>query len=376
MTTALIVIAILQVAAGAIVLARLSRGRERPAPLATGAPAEHGALSVIVPARDEEARIGPLLDALARTGPAVGEVIVVDDRSDDGTADRVLAAAAADPRVRLVRGADLPPGWVGKQHALQQGLAVASGRWSLCLDADARPDPALPDALVACAEEHGYDVVTAGPRFAVDTFGETILHPALLATLVYRFGPPTAAPARTDRIVANGQCLLVPTERFRASGGWSPVAAHMTEDVALARHLVRTGWSVGMADAARLLVVDMHASGREAWREWGRSLALPGVAPAAEQVRGIALLVLTLALPPWMVIAVLLAGAPTLALVPSAILLAVRLAFHVALRPTYEHAGAAYWLAPLADTAAVVRLVASALRPNRRWRGRTYATSA
>ena len=66
----------------------------------------------------------------------------------------------------------------------------------------------------------------------------------------------------------------------------------------------------------------------------------------------------------------------SLALVPSAVLLAVRLACHAALRPTYAGAGGAYWLAPLADGLAVIRLIASALRPNRRWRGRTYATSA
>lgn len=376
MSVLLVVIAVLQAAAGAVVLARLARGKDRPDPLAPGAPAAPGCVSIVVPARDEAARIDPLLDALRRTGPAVREIIVVDDRSTDATAARVEAAAAADPRVRLVHGVELADGWVGKQHALQQGLAVATGAWTLCLDADARPDPALPDALVACVERHGYDVITAGPRFAVDTLGETILHPSLLATLVYRFGPPTPAAATSDRIVANGQCLLVPTARFRDAGGWTPVRANMTEDVALARHLVRSGWRVGMADGARLLTVDMHASGREAWREWGRSLALPGVASAAEQARGIALLVLTLALPPWVIAAVLLTGAPLLALVPSAVLLAVRLAFHAALRPTYAGAGGAYWLAPLADGLAVIRLIASALRPNRRWRGRTYATSA
>jgi dolichol-phosphate mannosyltransferase len=373
--TLLYALALAQAVAGLVVLIRLGRGRDRVRPLAPGDPAEPGALTVIVPARDEEHRIGPLLDAVARMGPVVREAIVVDDGSTDATADVVRRAIARDARLRLVTAAPRPDGWVGKQHALQQGLAEARAPWALCLDADARPDPALPDAILRAAAEHGYDAVTAGPRFAVDTPGEAVLHPALLATLVYRFGPPTPAPAASDRIVANGQCLLVPVERFRTAGGWQPVRAHMTEDVALARHLVRSGWRVGMADAAPLLVVDMHASGREAWREWGRSLALPGVASGREQALDILTLLLTLALPPWMLLAALLTGSVWIA-IPSLVLLAVRILFHVALRSAYERPGRLYWLAPLADGAAVVRLVASALRPNRRWRGRTYARSS
>ena len=118
----------------------------------------------------------------------------------------------------------------------------------------------------------------------------------------------------------------------------------------------------------------MHSSASEAWREWGRSLALPGVATAREQLVDIATLTLTMALPIPMLVAAAWTGELLLA-VPSLILLAVRVLFHVALRPTYEHPGRSYWLAPLADPLAVVRLIWSAVRPNRRWRGRTYAQS-
>ena len=371
---ALWLLALLQVVAGAAVLVRLARGRDRTAPLQPGATARPGAISIVIPARDEEHRIEPLLNALTRSGSTVYEIIVVDDGSVDATATIVERWSAQDPRIRLLRGAERPNGWVGKQHALQQGLAVATAPWTLCLDADARPDPTLPEALLAAAQEHDYEALTAGPRFAVDTLGEAILHPALLATLVYRFGPPTNAPITSERTVANGQCLLVPTERFRAADGWAPVAANMTEDVALARHLVREGWQLGLVDAAPLLVVDMHASAGEAWREWGRSLALPGVASGREQLVDLATLTLTMALPLPMLIAAAWTGSLLLA-IPSLVLLGVRVEFHVALRPTYDQPGPAYWLAPLADPLAVIRLGWSAWRPNRSWRGRTYSTS-
>lgn len=374
MTVALIVLALVQVIAGAVVIRRLSRGRERPAPLAAGAVAPPGSITILVPARDEESRIGPLLAALPSMGPSVAEVIVIDDRSMDRTADLVDAAASDDPRIRCLPGRDLENGWVGKQFALQQGLEQVRTPWCLCLDADVIPDADLPDALVESARAAEADAVSAAPRFRVDTNGESILHPALLATLVYRFGPPTDAPTSGDRIVANGQCLLLAAEPLQALGGWEPVRANMTEDVALIRHLVRAGWRIGMRDASPLVVVDMHDSGREAWREWGRSLALPGVASGREQVLDTLTLFATMVIPPIALVLAIWQHAWLLA-VPAAILVVVRWALHIALRATYDRPRPTFWLAPLIDVLAVVRLGLSALRPNRRWRGRAYARS-
>ncbi|MEI6814940.1 MAG: glycosyltransferase family 2 protein, partial [bacterium] len=332
----LYLLAAAQAVAAIIVLARLTRGKDRPKALRAGPGARPGSISIVIPARNEADRIRPLLTALLQTTSTVREVIVIDDRSKDKTASVVAEFSALDERIRVVRGKKRKRGWVGKQHALQQGLLLAEAPWTLCLDADTCPDPALPDALLHTAEEHGYDVVSAGPRFAVDTAGEAMLHPALLATLVYRFGPPTIAPVTTTRMIANGQCLLVPTARFRLAGGWEPVAANMTEDVALARHLVRSGWKLGMANAAPLLLVDMHASTREAWREWGRSIALPGVASGREQFVDSVVLLFALALPPWMLVAAILTQNPLIA-IPALVLIAVRLLFQYVLRPNYDN---------------------------------------
>jgi dolichol-phosphate mannosyltransferase len=148
----------------------------------------------------------------------------------------------------------------------------------------------------------------------------------------------------------------------------------MTEDVALIRRLIESGWRIGMRDASRLLVVDMHDSGREAWREWGRSLALPGVASGREQIVDILTLSLTMVAP----LAIVATGpwhARWWLLIPAVILLAARWMFHVALRPTYDHPRWTYWLAPLTDVFAVLRMTISAVRPNRNWRGRSYARS-
>ena len=343
----------MQAAAAAVVLARLARGRDRLAPLAASAPAR--SVSVVVPARDEAERIGPCLAAL-REDPGVAEVIVVDDRSSDGT-----AAVARSCGARVVAGAELPQGWVGKPWALQQGLEAASGEVVVSLDADARPRPGLAGALDAALADA--DWVTCGPSFVCDTAGERWLHPSMLAGLVYRFGPSdVAAPGR---IVANGQCTAVVRERLLAAGGYRHAAGHMTDDAALARGLAGDGWRVAFRDASALLEVKMHDSAAEVWREWGRSLALPGVEPRAWQGADLAVVWLTMALPELRA----LAGRPR----PLDLaLLAVRCALLAGLRGTYARRGAAFWLSPLADPATAACLTLAVLRPRREWRGRTY----
>ena len=282
-----------QAAAAAVVATRLARGRHMRRPLRTGAPLPPGTtVSAVIPARNEAARIGPCVTA-ALADPGVSEVIVVDDESADGT-----AAVAARSGARVVQGRPLPPGWVGKQWALQQGLEAASGAYVLTLDADARPRPGLAAALVTAAAEGPFDLVSAGPRFICDSAAEQALHAAMLATLVYRFGPiGPARQLRPGRVVVNGQCLLARRAALAATGGFGQVRGHLTDDIALARDLARRGWRIGFLDGRDLLDVNMHASVAEVWREWGRSLPMADVSGRPSQAADLALLGLTTALP-------------------------------------------------------------------------------
>jgi dolichol-phosphate mannosyltransferase len=351
-----------QAAAGAVVLARLAAGRRRAPRLRPQAlpPAEVGAsVSVVVPARDEAGRIGPCLDALM-ADTQVREVVVVDDESSDATAE-VAARAGA----RVVPGRPLPPGWVGKQWALWQGVSAATGTWVVTLDADARPEPGLAGALLAAAAEHGLDLVTVGPRFACDTPGERLLHPSMLATLVYRFGPPGVGAGSPERVVANGQCMAFRRELLADGQAFAAVKGNLTDDVALARWLAGRGRVVGFMDGAELLTVRMHTSAAETWREWGRSLALADVTGPAWQAADLAVVWLTMGLPPLR----LATGRGT----PLDLgLLALRFALAGALAGSYTRPRGLVWLSPLADPASAARLTLSALRPARTWRGRTY----
>jgi dolichol-phosphate mannosyltransferase len=352
--------------AAAAVLVRVARGARRRPPLRPlpllGPPA--GGVSVVIPARDEERRIGPLLAAVV-PDPQVHEVIVVDDESSDATAALARAAGA-----RVVRGRPLPEHWVGKPWALQQGLEVAEGEWVVCLDADVVPAPGLVGALVEAATDRRADLLTCGGRFVCDTPGQRVLHPAMLTTLVARFGPPdTVHQPRPGRQVANGQCTIVRRQHLLDAGGYAPIRDHLTDDVALARHLAGQGWRVVFADGTRLFDVRMHESGPEVWREWGRSLPMPDVTPRWVQAADLATLWLTLALP---LPRLLTRRGDRLDLA----LVALRLGLLAATAPAYRRRGLAYWSSPLADLPVAVRLTWGALRPGRRWRGRTYRLTA
>src|SRR4051794_19465756 len=347
-----------QAAAGALVVARLADGRVRRPPLDDAAPPPPATLTVVVPARDEAARIGPCLAGLAGDADLL-EVLVVDDGSRDATAEVARAAGA-----RVVAGAPLPPGWTGKAWALQQGIEAARGEWVLHLDADARPRPGLARALLAAARAGGDDVLSAGPAFRCATVADLVLHPAFLATIPYRTGVADAAGRRPRpaRAMLNGQCVLLPRERFLTAGGYGRDRAHMTEEAALALSLTGDGWAVGFGAATALLEVGMYASARATWSGWGRSIAGADITAARWQALDVATLWLTCALP-----ALRVATRRTTRL--DRALLAVRWLLATQLARGYRPRSPWPYLAPLADPLVAVRFTAAGLRPSPSWRG-------
>jgi dolichol-phosphate mannosyltransferase len=350
----------MRLTAGAVAVTRLAQAAAVAAPVRpTLTPLQ--SISVVIPARDEARRIGPLLDVIVGA-PRVSEVIVVDDQSSDATAAIARRAGAT-----VISGAPLPDGWAGKAWALQQGIAAASSEWVVTLDADTRPDAQLPSALVARATGERLDFLTVGGRFDCPTPGSRFLHPAMLTTLVYRFGPPGAPPARPDRMMANGQCMVFERHRFRAAGAMEPVRAEVVEDIALARHLATQGQRVGFLDASDLLTVQMFESFTDVLVGWGRSLALPGVEPPRRQLIDLGIVVLAQVLP-----------LPRLLLRRGDLvdvgLLALRLGTLAGTRRAYARVDAAYWASVFADPIAAAAIARGIARRGRQtWRGRSYA---
>lgn len=349
-----------QLLRGAVALAlleRLSHGRRRRAPLRPGAVVPPGrTISVVVPARDEATRITPCLAGLL-ADPDLLEVLVVDDRSTDGTGRlaRELGATVLD-------GAELPEGWAGKAWALEQGLQAVRGDVVVFLDADARPEPGLAAALAEVLLDDNLDALSAMPAFDAPA---TALHAAMTATIPLRAGPGDALGWTPRRPVLNGQCIAVRRERFLAAGGWALVHDKMTEDVALAQRLPR----IALVDATALLVVRPYETWDQTLRGWSRSLMGSDVNTPAQLAADVVTLWVAQGLP--LVRLAARRGDPL-----DVLLLATRLALHGALAGSYRPRRPTFWLAPLLDPLVVARLTWAVLRPDRVWRGRRYDPSS
>ena len=374
-------LAALQGVALLVLLVRLLPGRRRRPPVEPrpDASAADGDVTVVVAALDEAHRIQPCLDGLLAQGSVVREILIVDSGSADGTPDLVRAAAARDPRVVLLRDPPLPDGWVGKVWALQHGLAHARGEWVIGIDADTMPQPGCVGGALAAARDLRYDAVSFAPRFRIASAAERWLQPALLVTLVYRFGA-TGTDVDPDRLMANGQCFLARRDVLEAHGGYSAARASFADDVTLARELARAGRRVGFLDGSRLYDVRSYTSAREAWREWGRSLDLKDATTRARQWSDVVFLLLAQGTP-LVVLLVLAVGSLGGAQFPdgarwllatSAALVAVRVLLQFALARSYAVRGVPFWLSPTADPFAALRILVSTLRRPKRWRSREY----
>ena len=380
MTVTIGVLLVVQSAALLVLLVRLWPGRKRLSPIVPHRGAINDTtVTVIVPTLNEAARIGPCLTGLrAQTEPLL-EVLVVDSRSTDGTRELVTAAAALDPRVRLLSDEPLPAGWVGKVWALEHGLRLSRGEWILGIDADTDPRPGLVAGVVTAARAGGYSAVSFSPRFAAQSALEQLVQPALLLTLIYRCG---AAGSDTDpeRLLANGQCFLTRRDVLVRHGGYAPARDSFADDVSLARHLARGGERVGFLDGSLLYLVRSYTSLGEMWREWGRSIDLHQATDHVRQWMDVLLLAAVQGLPlPLLVTIALTARVTSLSRVAqmlaavNATLVGIRLLLLRPLSRSYERPGLTFWLSWLADPVAVVRIVVSTVRRQRRWRGRIYA---
>lgn len=377
-----------QIPAIAILLSRLLQAPRRHPPLQPrlATPDQLGQVSIIVPTLNEAARISPCLAGLTRQSYEVREIIVVDSRSQDGTGDRVKAAQLTDPRFRLITDDPLPRGWVGRPWALHTGFLHSSegSEWILGIDADTQPQPGLVASLIATAEQEKYDLISLSPRFILKGLGELGLQPALLMTLVYRFGATGSIAPRAERVMANGQCFLCRRSLLVSLGGYTLAKGSFCDDVTLARFAASQGAKVGFLDGANVLKVRMYEGMAETWREWGRSLDLKDASSRGQKWGDLGFLLAVQGLPLGVVlllgISLSLGYAPRSAWVALGVngaLVAMRFALCGAIAPSYDFSQApatwTFWLSPLADPAAVYRIFLSSLRSPKQWRGRDYS---
>jgi len=341
------------------------------------APDAKNSVSVLVPVLNEATRIEPCLIGLIKQGPEVGEIIVVDGGSTDRTSEVISNIAGQDSRIRQISAAPVPEGVNGKAY----GLAVASAKvhpdstWVIVIDADVRPETALISSMLAYADLNKLGVLSVATRQHLSGPAEGILHPSMLATLVYRFGIPGHATSKVESVQANGQCMLVRRELLHEVGGFASVVRANAEDVTLARSLAAAGHEVGFHEADDLVSVEMYSSWREAWQGWARSLPMRDRYSTWRMWVGLAEVALIQAAPLliWPISVWLLGSRHPLALLNGGLVF-TRLGMLIGMSRAYKPLPLTYWLSPLADVPVAVRLMVMAGRRQFVWRGRPLVT--
>jgi chlorobactene glucosyltransferase len=348
--------------------------------LGTYAPCTAGPLvSVIVPARNEARNIAACLRSVCDTAYRPIEVIVVDDRSSDATAEIVerlasVAPAPIAPPVRLVRGTDPPPGWFGKQWAIAQGYRLARGELLLFTDADTRHHPELLPRAVGALEAERVDLVSVLPRQEMATFWERLVQPHVFVALAARVGDLRRVNrTRTDwQAIANGQFILTTRRAYEAAGTHEAVRGSVTDDLALAQTYVRRHLDIFLLHAEEYLATRMYRSLAEIVAGWTKNLAVgaPRMFPPLPGVRAAVPYVLWVPSLCWILPPLVAAGwGARWALATTAVSLAVWIAAY-----RFQGAPARYAvLYPIGAAMVAGIMIRSAWRGRTiEWRGRRY----
>jgi hypothetical protein len=245
--------------------------RAPPAAPARGAVATRQ-VSVLLPARNEAARITPCLRALLDSDWPDLQILVLDDESDDGTAEVARRVAGGDPRVKVLDGAPTPAGWLGKPWACAQLADAAGGEILVFVDADVIVTAGAITALVDLVDQ-SLDLACPYPRQLADGPVARLVQP-LLQWSWLTFLPLRLAerPGPASLTAANGQLMACSAQSYAAVGGHATVRAEVLEDLALARAYKRAGLRAGVADGTHLATCRMYTSAGEVIAGYTKSL--------------------------------------------------------------------------------------------------------
>ncbi len=224
------------------------------------------AVSVLIPARDEELSIGAAVASVLASVGVEFEVVVMDDCSTDRTAAIVRAMVEKDARVRLEQAPALPQGWNGKQHACWSLAQVARHEVMCFVDADVRLEPEALARMAAFQVRRDCGLVSGFPRQVTKTWLEWLLLP-LIHFVLLGFLPVSRMRMSTDPAFAAGcgQFLMVRREAYFACGGHPKIKATMHDGLLLPRLFRQCGYKTDLADITRLATCRMYSNARQVW---------------------------------------------------------------------------------------------------------------
>jgi Glycosyl transferase family 2 len=227
-------------------------------------------VTIIVPARNEEACLKDCLASLAAQDGGAFEIVVV----DDGSTDRTREIAQSFAGVRVISPGPLPDGWTGKNNAVIAGAKAARGDWLLFTDADTVHLPGSLARSLAEANGHGVELLSYSPEQIAVTFWELAILPVVFAELARQYPPSKVSDPASPVAAANGQFILVRRETYEAVGGHAAIAGNLLEDVALARAVKNSGRRIRFRYAPDAVRTRMYRNFGQLREGWTKNLAL------------------------------------------------------------------------------------------------------
>lgn len=228
-------------------------------------------VSVIVPARNEEAVIAACVESLAAQEEIL-EILVVNDQSTDNTEEIVRGSTARYSQVRLLEITELPAGWVGKNNAAWMGARQARGDLLLFTDADAVHTRDSAANALGIAGQTGSVLVSFSPEQQLETWYEKSLIPYVYCRLGKRFSYAAVNDPQKPAAAANGQFLMIRRDVYEAVGGHASVAGEVLEDVALATRVKGAGYRIWFGSGKGMVRVRMYRTFRSMWQGWKKNL--------------------------------------------------------------------------------------------------------
>jgi glycosyltransferase involved in cell wall biosynthesis len=260
-------------------------------------------ITAIVPARDEESTIEICVRSLAKQAE-ITEIFVVNDGSTDRTAEIVRGLMVELKNLTLLDAAQIPVGWLGKNHALWEGAKRATshisepaelgrsstaplregriGYWLLFTDADAELLDGATARALRTAQETGAALVSFSPEQITQSWYEKALIPFVYQRLAKYFPYDAVRNTNSDVAAANGQFLMIRSDVYEEVGGHKSVSAEVLEDVALAKRVKAARHRIWFGSGAGVVRVRMYRSFGAMWEGWKKNLyLLVGGTPAA-----------------------------------------------------------------------------------------------
>ncbi|HEV2494025.1 MAG TPA: glycosyltransferase family 2 protein [Terriglobia bacterium] len=231
-------------------------------------------VSILIPARNEEANIERAVRSVASQSGVPLEVIVVDDQSEDGTSKILERLKREFPSLRILRIDALPDGWLGKPYALARGAETASGAWLLFTDADTVHHPGSLAELLERAENEHVDLLSLSPGQLTPTWWEKSVIPWVYVWLAKHYSFDEVNDPHSKAAAANGQYLLIRRAAYDRVGGHQAVQGEILEDVALAERVKSSGGRILFMPGAKWVETRMYRTFSAMWEGWTKNLYL------------------------------------------------------------------------------------------------------